>query len=142
MRESWLFYPQMEFSPNLKNSYINQCHYFIITNQITNNFRFISNLQHRVSEHPPSLPCYEEELAILFSPAQLYQRDNSIATSQIAYSLRFISNLQYRLSEHPPSSICCEEDVAILFPDSIAAQTYKIYSFINMTISSSPTLCR
>ena len=101
-------------------------------------FQIHFNLQHRLSGHPPSLPCYEEELAILFLPAQLYQHDNSIATSQIAYNLRFISNLQYRLSEHPPSLPCCEEVLDVLFPDGMTAQTYKICSFINTAISSSP----
>ena len=101
--------------PNHKISYINRLDNIITTIQIANNFTFISNLQYRLSEHPPSSPCYEEELTVLFSDgttiqSYFYRRNNFIATSQIVYNLIFISNLQYRLSEHPPSSPCCEED--------------------------------
>ena len=56
-----------EMQPKHKISYINRRNNLITTSQIANNFRFISNLQYRLSEPPPSSPCHEEELAILFS---------------------------------------------------------------------------
>jgi len=54
-------------SPNLEFRVFIAVIYFIVTSQIANNLRLISNLQYWLSGHPPSSPCYEGELASLFS---------------------------------------------------------------------------
>ena len=108
----------MARQPKHKSAYFYRRDNFIVTSQIANNLRFISNLQYILSEHPPLSPCCEEELTILSSDGTQPKHKNSyinrcknfITSSQIANNFRFISNLQYRLSEHPPLSPCYEED--------------------------------
>jgi len=78
-------------SQSAKKSYFDWHNYFIITRQITNDLWLI-NLQHRLSEHPLSLPCSEEWWLFSVQVAQqpkykkLYfdRHDYFLITSQIA----------------------------------------------------------
>ena len=57
---------------------------FIVTSQNANKHRLISNLQYRLSEHPPSSPCYEEVPDILFSDGVTTQSINATLNLVIA----------------------------------------------------------
>jgi len=105
-----------------------------LTSQIASDLWLISNLQHRLSENSPSLPCSEEWLVILCwggtdaKVKKLYfnRHDYFIITSQIANDLWLLSTLQHRLSEHPPSLPCSEEWLVILCPGGTATKVKKI----------------
>jgi len=89
---------------------------FISTSQIANNLRLISNLQHKLSEHPPSSPCCEEHLVILCSDGTAAKVQKFVFWSTQLFhhnqpdSKHAIS--QYRLSNHPPLPPCCHARIA------------------------------
>ena len=109
VRKSWLLSSQMPRQPELRISCFYSGDIFHRhqpdSKQSQINFKFAT---YRLSLHPPSSSCCEEELGTLcLGGTAAYKRKNSycfdwrgnfITTSQMANNLRLLSNLQHRLS--------------------------------------------